>query len=219
MADKVNWAERNAAWEARVKALGVERAIYHNGHPPSDYPLIDDKQYTAIIPPLLEAIGAQAVPLTLDYGCGHGRWSPLLANITKSNVIAVDPTESLLLHAQEVNAHDQVIYLKLVNGQMPVIDDHTVDLLWCCMVLSTVLTEAMLDHTIAEFCRVLRPGALVCLTDNTSKVDGRPVRSPYSISRSTEEYQNLFDWCDLQRVGEYEDLGEINTIFLGRVRA
>ena len=226
-ANEIDWEKRNEAWEARVRALGVERAIYHNGHKPEDYPTIDRIQFDAIMPHVVKAV-RPVLPerdqrhnfLTLDFGCGHGRWTPLLAEMTGGHVMGLDPTESLLEHARVVNFHPCVNYASYRGGIIPVNDGY-ISLLWCCMVLSTILDDQMLQHTLAEFKRVLRPGALIAFTDNTSKVDGRPVRSPYSISRPTETYIRLFDLgvnADLERVGEYEDLGEINTVFIGKVR-
>jgi hypothetical protein len=58
------------------------------------------------------------------------------------------------------------------------------------------------------------------LVDNTAGPSHRPVvRSPYSMSRTIEEYRRAFaGWTDLEARGDYVDLGETNTIMAGYKR-
>lgn len=215
------WQERQTAWEARVAKLGVERAIYHSKHQAPDFPAVTQMQQAAIWPHFLAAVeGIQG--LALDYGCGYGRWTPAIADVV-GEALGVDPTPSLLAHAidqlQTNPSRWNVRYAPLNQGHVPLADG-SVDVIWSCMVLSTVLKEPMLRATLTEWARVAKSGATIILIDNTSKVDGSPVRSKYSISRTIEEYQNaLAPWAEIARVGEYVDYDEINTVFVGRARA
>lgn len=210
------WASRAAAWEARVQALGVDRAVYHKRHTAAEFPAVTAMQQAAILPHLDAALRPGDDRL-LDFGCGYGRWTPILADRVTA-AIGVDPTPALLARAEaDRQGHPCVSYRPYTAGVIPV-EDGSIDVLWCCMVLSTVLDERMFAHTLRELRRVLHVGSLVCLTDNTSTTAGKPVRSPYSISRTIEEYRAAFaSWVNLEPVGAYEDFGEINTIFLGRV--
>lgn len=210
------WAQRVDAWEARVTRLGVERAIYHTGHRAVEFPSVTQLQQDAIWPPLVAALhGTERV--ALDYGCGYGRWTPALGALV-GEALGVDPTPALLAAAQARDHGAAVRYALLQEGRIPAAAG-TFDLIWVCMVLSTILQEDMFDATVTELRRVAKPGALICLTDNTSTIHGQPVRSSYSRSRTVDEYQAAFPWADLRVVGGYVDLGEINTVFTGRVRA
>jgi ubiquinone/menaquinone biosynthesis C-methylase UbiE len=208
------WDARDQAWQARVAKLGVERAIYHSKHQAPEFPAVTAMQREAIWPHFTAALNGTE-RIALDFGCGYGRWTPMLAEAV-GNAIGVDPTSALLAHAEE-RKPDGVTYARYQHGQIPA-PDQAFDVIWACMVLSTVLTHGMFVATLHELRRVAKPGALVCLIDNTSLVDGRPVRSKYSISRTIEEYHAAFaPWVDLSVQGDYIDFGEINTVFTGRV--
>lgn len=210
-----DWDARAEAWDRRVEALGVERSIYHKGHASSEaFASITQVQQAAIWP----AVVAARQPtdrVVLDFGCGYGRWTGPLADLFGS-AIGIDPTGALLEAARARVTQANVTFSPYTQGQIP-LASASVDAIWSCMVLSTVLTESMLVDTLTEWQRVLRPGGLVLLIDNTSKVNGQPVRSGYSISRTVEAYQAAFaGWAPLTPVGHYVDLKEINTIFVGR---
>lgn len=213
------WDARVDAWQRRVEKLGVGRAVYHKKHTVATFPVITDMQHRAIWPHLMGNLDGTE-RRALDFGCGIGRWTVQLAELV-GYALGVDQTPELLEYAQEHPAPPAAgcvewgLYLR---GHIPA-DDQSFDLLWCCMVLSTVLEERMFRATLTELRRVLRPGALIVLTDNTSREDGRQIRSGDSMSRTVEEYEAAFDWAGLRRVGQYIDWHEINSIFVGRVHA
>lgn len=216
-----DWQARREAWRDRVAALGVERAVYHKKHrTPEAFAAITKLQEDTIFPVLRQALTPED-RVTLDFGCGHGRWTQKLADLT-GTAIGVDPTRPLLETAIVNSRGSQNVTFALYeNGTIPLVGmDGRIDVLWVCMVLSTILDDRMFAATLRELRRVCHPGTLVCLTDNTSMADGRPVRSPYSISRTIQEYQDAFaSWVRLEPVADYQDFGEINTVFLGRVHA
>lgn len=213
---RADWDARDEAWRKRVDKLGVERAIYHSKHTAPDFPAVTVLQQQAIWPHLVTALNGTERD-ALDFGCGYGRWTPQLAT-TIGAALGVDPTEALLAHAEAHRpAGVPVRYERYRHGRI-LAADASFDVIWCCMVLSTVLHDGMFDATLEELRRVARPNALICLIDNTSTVEGSPVRSKYSISRTVEEYLAAFSWADLQVKGDYVDFGEINTVFTGRVR-
>lgn len=228
----MNWTERNEAWEGRARALG-ERAVLHVGHKTVEQQIaIFQKQEEAILPIFRQAVQAMLPypPLLgkpswlLDFGCGVGRWTHILSKITGAETLGIDPTRTFIdycrTHHPNPTGVPFVDFELYENGQIN-LKDETVDIVWACMVLSTILdvSGGMFEHTVNELRRVLRPGGLMFLVDNTSGPPHRPiVRSPYSISRTIPEYEAAFSWCDLRAVGGYEDLGEINTVFHGRKR-
>lgn len=214
------WAERNEAWEARAKLLG-ERAVLHVGHKtPEAQAEILAKQRAAILPRLREALAPlvqeiRRTPIILDFGCGVGRWTSDLNDL--GMVVGIDPTERFLAICRE--KHPRGEFKLYQDGKIPE-EDSTFDVVFACMVLSTILdvSGGMYEATLREIKRVLRPGGLMLLVDNTEGRGGRPVRSPYSISRTVKEYQDSFVAHNivLAVLGSYEDLGETNTIFAGR---
>jgi ubiquinone/menaquinone biosynthesis C-methylase UbiE len=211
------WAERAVAWHTRVEKMGVDRAIFHKKHKtPEQLAGITRVQQDAIWPHLLAARNGTE-RRALDFGCGIGRWTPALANLIGS-ALGVDPTPELLAYAEAHRPSTTGVldYALYDRGHIPA-EDKAFDVLWVCMVLSTVLDEQMFQATLIELRRVLQPGALIVLTDNTSREDGRPIRSGDSMSRTVKEYQRAFRWADLRRVGQYIDWHEINTVFVGRV--
>ena len=222
-----SWKQRNEAWEARARLLG-KRAVLHVGHKTQQQQdEITRKQRDVIFPLLINAVQknfSKRLPTRLlDFGCGVGRWSTALSDVTGCDVLGVDPTEQFLEicrseHRRDDSDHPQVLFAKLVDGKIPT-PDEDFDIVWACMVLSTILdvTGGMYEEILKEIHRVLCPGGLMVLIDNTSGRGGREVRSPYSISRTVDQYVSTFAAHEImiQPVGQYEDLGEINTIFTG----
>ena len=216
-----NWEARKREWDTRVESLGVDRAVFHLRHrTPEALAAITKLQEDAILPIFHELLGG--VPAyyeerdvtLLDFGCGIGRWSPTLQQIGRA--IAVDPTAQFLEYAKEHSPLDPPSEYRLYcDGRIPM-DDGEADVVWACMVLSTVLDDAMLAATVAEIDRVLKPGGLMFLVDNTWG-QGKPVRSRWSMSRTVIEYQAAFaKVAPLVELGHYVDLGETNTIMAGR---
>ena len=214
-----NWEARKREWDTRVESLGVDRAVFHLRHrTPEALAAITKLQEDAILPIFerqLEPLLTGAEVTALDFGCGIGRWTPYLA-ATCGKVIGVDPTAQFLEYAKEHSPLDPPSEYRLYhNGRIPM-EDGEADVVWACMVLSTVLDDAMLAATIAEIDRVLKPGGLMFLVDNTWGV-GKPVRSRWSMSRTVIEYQAAFaKVATLVEYGHYVDLGETNTIMAGR---
>lgn len=214
-----DWDARVAAWQTRVHHLGVERSIYHMKHQAPEFPAVTALQHHAIWPAFLAALTDQDRRV-LDFGCGYGRWTAALAEAT-GYALGVDPTPELLAHAQTrpQPATGIVEFRPYRRGRIPA-EDHSFDVLWSCMVLSTVLDPGMFAATLTELCRVMRPSGLVFVIDNTSREDGSAVRGRYSMSRTITEYQEAFaPWAVIRPVSAYVDLGEINTVFSGRVHA
>jgi ubiquinone/menaquinone biosynthesis C-methylase UbiE len=215
------WDARAAAWHDRVQVLGVERSIYNRVHTAPEFPAVTAMQVAAIWPHLLAALdGTEA--RALDFGCGYGRWTPQLADLVGS-ALGVDPTPELLAHAEAtrpIGTRGRLEYAAYVRGHIPA-PDASFDVLWSCMVLSTILEERMFQATLLELRRVMRRGGLVCLIDNTARVgSSKPIRGTYSMSRTIAEYRTAFaPWADLRAVGDYIDHGEINSVLVGRVHA
>lgn len=217
----VNWEARRREWDTRVETLGVDKAVFHLRHrTPEALAAITRLQEQAILPVFYTLLGGvpavykdEEVTL-LDFGCGIGRWSPTLQQIGRT--IAVDPTMRFIEYARMNNPLDPPSGYRLYQDGRILMEDGEADVVWACMVLSTVLDEVMLAATIKEIDRVLKPGGLMFLVDNTWG-HGKPVRSRWSMSRTVAEYRAAFSKvAPLTEHGHYVDLGETNTIMAGR---
>ena len=95
------------------------------------------------------------------------------------------------------------------EGHIP-LDSSSVDLVWICLVLGGIHGSTLGD-TIAEVRRVLRPGGLVFLVENTNEGGG----DSFWAFRSVADYQRLFLPVALDHVHDYWDLGERISVLTG----
>jgi SAM-dependent methyltransferase len=225
-----DWAARRKEWDTRVETLGVDKAVFHLRHrTPEALAAITKLQEETIWPIFVNQVNqlprevtvdksgfaSEGILTCLDFGCGIGRWTLKLAGFC-GMAFGIDPTVQFLRYAKKnnplmPNCGDYLLYK---NGRIPLIDN-CVDVVWACMVLSTVLDDEMLAATITEIDRVLKPGGLMFLVDNTWG-HGKPVRSRWSMSRTVAEYQAAFaQVAPLIEYGHYVDLGETNTVMAG----
>lgn len=115
----------------------------------------------------LDAIAASveqhAVRTIVDVGCGTGRFSAALADRFAAEIIAVDPSRSMLAKAMQSVRHPRVRFLSGAGEQLPV-PDASADLLFLSMVYHH-LADA--GAAALEFFRVLRPRGFVCIRNST----------------------------------------------------
>jgi ubiquinone/menaquinone biosynthesis C-methylase UbiE len=216
----LDFVARNAEWEKRVKMFG-KKAVFNICHKTEEeFTKITLVQQETIMPLFRKMLKGDE-QFVLDFGCGWGRWTGILADEIRGKAVGVDPTRFFLDEAEKTRENASVLgeveYRLYQDGMIPLCDS-SMDVVWACLVLSTVLDEEMLASTIREIDRVLKPGGLMFLIDNTAGPANRPVvRSRWSMSRTIEEYQDAFKKvAPLVRLGEYIDLGEVNTIMAGR---
>jgi ubiquinone/menaquinone biosynthesis C-methylase UbiE len=165
-------------------------------------------RHSQIVFPVFSSLVRPSDKIVLDYGCGAGRFTAELARIVQGRVIAMDIMQSLLDLAPPAR---DVEYQLMSEGQIP-LEDHTVDIVWCFGVLGGIVERKMLGETIMEFERVLRPGGLVFLIENTSD---KPSATHW-LFRSFREHQRLIDFVNLEHLGDYREAGERMSIMAGR---
>ena len=193
-------------WERRARRHG-RRSVLNISHGDADYEHITAWQ-KSILFPLLQAQLNGSERIVLDFGCGPGRFTPGLAQLVGGRAIGVDPIAALLKLAP---ANPQVEYHLLRYGRIP-LTDHSVDVLWICLVLG-VIRGQKLEDTLQELRRVVASGGLVFLVENTTAK-----RSRKQIEfRSVAEYAQLVHFAQLQHLHDYEDLGETISVLAGRV--
>lgn len=194
-------------WELRAEKFGP-RAVFHLGHPEDELDQVTRFQKERLYP-LFRAGLRGDERLVLDLGCGTGRFTPDLAKIVSGRAIGVDPIARLLERADQ---RPGVEYRVMRAGTIPVATG-SVDIVWICLVLGGIRGD-VLDSTIHEIHRVLKPGGLVFLVENTTEGLGNDLWA----FRSFDEYSRLMAPLVLDHLDDYEDLGERVSIFMGRYR-
>jgi SAM-dependent methyltransferase len=107
----------------------------------------------------------------LDYGCGYGRLSGLLAERGFVAVDGVDVAPNLIARAREL--HPSLNFAVLDNPPRLRHDDNSVDAVFLFAVLTCVPTDSGQRELVAELRRVLRPGGLLYLSDLCLQDDRR----------------------------------------------
>jgi SAM-dependent methyltransferase len=207
-ARRVRRAASDRYWRRRARRHG-RRSIFNLGHGAEQLEAVTRRQMEVLFP-LLEAELDGGEALAVDFGCGTGRFTPGLARRV-GRAIGVDPIQELLDLAP---AAEGVEYRRLRGTAIPV-EDASADVVWICLVLGVLTDAASLEATASEIRRVLRPGGLIFLVENTEE---RPAL-PHYVYRSPGEYAALFPDAGMHEVGAYEDLGERITVLAGRTRA
>ncbi len=195
-------------WEERARKHGV-RSVLNIRHTPEEVEA-ETRRQKDILFPLMARELAPEDRVVLDLGCGPGRFTPGLAELTGGRVIGTDPIQHLLDLAP---AHDRVEYRAMPEGVIP-LPDGSVDVVWVCLVLTTITDEEVLRRSAAEIERVLRPAGLLFLVENTSHGKDRP----HLRFRPEAFYHALFPSVLLRSVGGYTDLGERISVLAGRRR-
>jgi colanic acid/amylovoran biosynthesis glycosyltransferase len=193
-------------WTERVRRLG-RRSVFHAGHPDDELDAVTAKQ-RAVILPVLDRLRTGGERIALDYGCGWGRFTGDLATRVTELAIGMDPVPDLLVMAPRA---PRTVFLAPPPGAVP-LRTGTVDLLWVCLVLGAIVEGRQLAETCAELRRVLRPGGLMLLVENTTASPD----APHFRFRSVAAYRRLFPDVALEPAAAYDDRGETITVMAGR---
>lgn len=192
-------------WQRRAHELGP-RSVLNLGHPETEYEAVTERQKDEIFPHFLRSLRGDE-RLVLDLGCGPGRFTPDLAALVGGRAIGMDIVEAYL---QAAPKNAQVEYRLIREGFLELSDSH-VDVVWVCLVLGGI-KEPALGRTAAEIVRVLKPGGLLFLAENTSDMED----APHWAFRTFGEHQHLFPSVPLAHLSDYFDLGERISIMAGR---
>lgn len=190
-------------WETRAKKFGKVSVLNLN-HSEDDLEKVTDKQISEIFPHL-EKYRNVGFNKALDYGCGIGRFSGMIADTFNCKVDALDPIKELRELAPN---HPMVSYHGLEH-----LKNHKdkYDFIWVCLVLGG-LQEKEIVRIASLFKRITHEDSVFCLIENTTPGKG----SANWRFRSVEKYQHLFQEFDLSKVGTYQDLNEEISIMLGK---
>ena len=195
-------------WRRRVRRYGV-RSVVNLGHKRAELDEVTQRQKDLLFPLLKQQLrGDERV--ILDFGCGPGRFTPDLAKLIGGRAIGVDPMAALLDVAPKA---PDVEYHVIHGGRIP-LQDASVDVAWVALVLIGITDPRALERAVAELERVLRPGGLLFLIENTHEREDLP----HLIFRSIAEYQQLLSWARLEHLHDYYDAGERISVLAGRAQ-
>tara|TARA_B100001971_G_C18147845_1_gene514094 strand:- start:161 stop:850 length:690 start_codon:yes stop_codon:yes gene_type:complete len=119
----IDYAKRSVIKRFFPYKLSAERNYYHGTYPPEpNQPILSDY--------ILYMIGIDAIKkddkllnLVVDYGCGCGYGSKLIANSLDCKVIGIDYSKEAIRYAKRHNNHPLVKYLQAdLNGSFSSID-------------------------------------------------------------------------------------------------
>lgn len=94
----------------------------------------------------------------LDYGCGQGKWTPLLRDIfPHAEIVGIDISEVAVAKAsQKFPQHQFLVF----DGNRAALEDNSFDLIFSFHVLEHVLD---ISASITDITRLLRPGGYACI--------------------------------------------------------
>ena len=145
----------------------------------------------------------------LDFGCGDGRFSRFLADAgLKIHAVDVAPKRVAVAKSEcALRGHDVVVHL-VERGQLP-FPDASLDGLFTNVVLLHIPDDEF-DATAAELRRVLKPGALVLMCENTTAYHARTSSIGHVVFRSGLDAKNhdyrTVQYTDAVKAGEKTDL-------------
>lgn len=207
------WDVQRAEWSERVRLYGPERAASNVSNRTPEMVAAFDRVQREAVRPLLVAQREEGDTLALDYGCGTGRWSATLAALF-GECVAMDPTPEIIAAACANSPGSSIRFLRMDGGRVPLADG-AAGVVFSALVLNTILSESMLDATVRELGRVLRPGGLLFIVDLTWRPG--PRRGRWSVARTSYEYVRAFaEVAPLRHLGEYRDGLEVHSILAGR---
>ncbi|MGF7078019.1 class I SAM-dependent methyltransferase [Mucilaginibacter sp. UYCu711] len=193
-------------WENRAKRFG-ELSVLNISLSEEEIQSLKDFQAKTIFPVLKKQLRGNEQTL-LDFGCGHGRLSIELADLTKCNVTGADPIKHLL---QLAPVNSKVTY-KLINKNKIPVENDAFDIIWISFVLGGITAKKDLNQTVKELNRVAKRDGLLFLIENTS--DKKDIISWKYYSK--QFYINLFKNFNLVHLQDFSHANEQFSIFAGR---
>lgn len=193
-------------WSDRAKKYG-KHSVYNMTHSLEELDSVDSFQ-TEIYLKILKKYLTGNETTAIDFGCGPGRFEPMLSELVKEKVYAIDPILSLINLAPKI---EKVEYILLDKEKID-LPDNSVDLIFCSLVLGGITNNNKLKKIIVELKRIAKPNALFFIVENTAKEDN----SNYWHYRSVDEYLKIFKPINLKLIEQYEDVGEEISILVGR---
>lgn len=162
-------------------------------------------------------------PSVLDFGCGTGHFAFRLAEVG-FRVTGVDVAPAMLRLARLRSVRpspqfdpprpSQPHFVRVDSGLGLPFGSATFDVLWTHAVLEHV-PDSDFERVVAELARVLVPGGLVLMCENTFRHHRRTSELGHVVFRSEEEYRTAFP--GVRVVDRILVEGQRHSVFLGRL--
>ena len=170
-------------WDSRAARLGTRADSLI-----SDF-AVESAQYREAIAEAIACAPWQPGPscLAVDWGCGTGRFTDVLASCAGGRAVGVDPSQGMLRHARPTA---RTSFARIVSGRSP-LRSGSVDLLAVIHVLGG-LSDGQLAAAVEDTTRILRPGGVLFVAEADEGEHSR-----HWHGRSAEFYCGLWRFAPL----------------------
>ena len=190
-------------WRQRAKSFGPN-GVYNLSLNEHEKKEITELQFS-IISKIMLSFKTQGFRKVLDYGCGPGRFTKLLSEVTASKVIGVDIVPEFINYAKMNDEFND--YKLLQKNTIPVLTK-SIDVIFICLVLGA-LTENEIKKMKRELIRVSISCPKILIIENTTE----GLKSNHWNYRKIEFYENLFSEFNLKATDSYFEGKEKITVF------
>ena len=155
-------------WNNRYRTMGPEKTVGCMAWSAEDY----ERHTEAIEAKLWETLPIEDMPhdpVVLDFGCGVGRWLPILrAALGSMHYVGYDLSPLAIAEAiRRHGGHRPWVRFKVLTGRS--FEEQTVNIIWCAFVLQHITDDEDLRRWLREFHAHMSPGgwiiALECMDD------------------------------------------------------
>jgi len=191
-------------WDSRADELGAYSVI-DTRHSPDEYEYVTKRQKEILYPLFKQQLKGHEQTI-LDFGCGPGRFTGDLADLTNAKAIGTDITARLIELAPP---HPNVEYIH----SKTFFDDHCLafDVIWISLTLGGI-PDNELPAITKRIANALIGDGLLFLVESTSET---PVEGIWRI-RTREQLMSLFPTVRLRHIGSYYDVNQEISVIAGR---
>lgn len=202
-------------WDQRYKIMAKENVVGHRAWTDEQYKT-ELNIWSSKLQPFLNYIKVNRElgtvnrePKVLDFGCGIGRFMPLLSKHS-DKYFGCDILEAPIREARKIIIDIQ--RLAVINKHQIPFDNTNFDLIFSCVVLQHVIDQNLLNHYINQFYERLNSHGHVLIVENISSAPS----NNYLAFRSREKYIEMFKTggFELIKADIFESSNEPHAILL-----
>lgn len=116
----------------------------------------------------------------LDVGCGAGHVTSFIQNKTKSQIVGVDFSPAMIRTAKKL--YPEIDFICSSTDKLP-FEGNTQDALLAASLLHHLKVQGLLEKSVAEFFRVLKPDGIFCAIDRQDTILSNLLEKIFSILR------------------------------------